>query len=399
MPRNTFTPKYRQYKPKNLAVVRIDGKDHYLGPYGSPESWEKYHRLLAERAKAKPAAPPGAVGLSAVPALSINEVVLSYMQHCRAYYDAPERGASSELANIRLALKPLVRLYGRSSAGDFGPGSLKTVRQALIDSGIARTSINARVGRVVRMFRWAVEGEMVPPSVHHALTAVAGLRKGRSGARETEPVRPVDAARVEAIRPFVTPQVWAIVQLQRLTAARSGEICLMRGIDVDRSGAVWIYRPRKHKNAHHGHAREILLGPKAQAVLTGWLRTDEAAYLFQPAEAVEAWKASKRSARKSPLTPSQVARAEASRNRKAARAPGARYDSRSLAHAIGRACKRAEVESWHPHQLRHAAATEIRARFGLEAAQTVLGHAKADVTQVYAERDLARAHEVIREIG
>ncbi len=24
-------PKYRHYKPKDLAVVRIDGRDHYLG--------------------------------------------------------------------------------------------------------------------------------------------------------------------------------------------------------------------------------------------------------------------------------------------------------------------------------------------------------------------------------
>jgi hypothetical protein len=39
-------PKYGHYKPKDLAVVRIDGHDHYLGKYGSPESWEKYHRLL-----------------------------------------------------------------------------------------------------------------------------------------------------------------------------------------------------------------------------------------------------------------------------------------------------------------------------------------------------------------
>jgi integrase len=49
--------------------------------------------------------------------------------------------------------------------------------------------------------------------------------------------------------------------------------------------------------------------------------------------------------------------------------------------------------------LRHTAATLIRARFGLEAAQAVLGHARADVTQVYAERDLARAHAVAAAIG
>ena len=41
-------PKYRHYKPKNLAVVRIGNRDHYLGQYDSPESHEKYHRLIAE---------------------------------------------------------------------------------------------------------------------------------------------------------------------------------------------------------------------------------------------------------------------------------------------------------------------------------------------------------------
>ncbi len=41
-------PKYRHYKPKNLGVVRIDGRDHYLGRFGSPESREKYCKLIAE---------------------------------------------------------------------------------------------------------------------------------------------------------------------------------------------------------------------------------------------------------------------------------------------------------------------------------------------------------------
>ena len=38
MPRKT-TPKYRLYKARNCAVVTIAGRDHYLGPYDSPESW------------------------------------------------------------------------------------------------------------------------------------------------------------------------------------------------------------------------------------------------------------------------------------------------------------------------------------------------------------------------
>jgi site-specific recombinase XerC len=54
---------------------------------------------------------------------------------------------------------------------------------------------------------------------------------------------------------------------------------------------------------------------------------------------------------------------------------------------------------WFPNQLRHTAGTEIRKRYGLEAAQTVLGHSKADVTQVYAERDYALAARVAKEVG
>ena len=57
---DSHIPKYRHYKPKDLAVVRIDGRDYYLGKFGSPESHEKYHRLLAEwRARGK-LTPPAA---------------------------------------------------------------------------------------------------------------------------------------------------------------------------------------------------------------------------------------------------------------------------------------------------------------------------------------------------
>jgi hypothetical protein len=35
-------PKYRRYKPKNLGLVVINGRQHYLGAYGSPESVAEY---------------------------------------------------------------------------------------------------------------------------------------------------------------------------------------------------------------------------------------------------------------------------------------------------------------------------------------------------------------------
>jgi len=54
---------------------------------------------------------------------------------------------------------------------------------------------------------------------------------------------------------------------------------------------------------------------------------------------------------------------------------------------------------WHPLQLRHTAATDLQARYGVEAARVILGHSKVETTQIYAERDLGRAAEIMREIG
>ena len=58
-----------------------------------------------------------------------------------------------------------------------------------------------------------------------------------------------------------------------------------------------------------------------------------------------------------------------------------------------------EQHCWHPHQLRHTAATEIRREFGIEAAQVVLGHASLNVTEVYAERNRKLAEKVMQQLG
>ena len=75
------------------------------------------------------------------------------------------------------------------------------------------------------------------------------------------------------------------------------------------------------------------------------------------------------------------------------------YDKVSYYHAIQRGAKKAGVRPWKPHQARHSVATRVRARFGLEAAGVYLGHARADVTEVYAERDLSLAISVAEAIG
>ena len=64
-----------------------------------------------------------------------------------------------------------------------------------------------------------------------------------------------------------------------------------------------------------------------------------------------------------------------------------------------RACRRAGIPAWLPRQLRHTRATLIRQSYGLEAAKAVLGHADTKITEIYAERDLELAMQIMREIG
>ena len=158
---------------------------------------------------------------------------------------------TNEVNNIRVALKPLIRLHGRCRVRDFSPLKLKAVRQAMIDADNVRTSINRQIGRIKRMFRWAVENEYVGVNVFSTLATVAGLRAGRSDAAEADPVKPVPAAFVDAIEPHVTRQIWGMIQVQQRAGMRPGEITAMRGCDLNMSGDVWEYVPKSHKTEHH----------------------------------------------------------------------------------------------------------------------------------------------------
>ena len=96
------------------------------------------------------------------------------------------------------------------------------------------------------------------------------------------------------------------------------------------------------------------------------------------------------------MTPSQSRRKPKAQPKRTARDY---YTKESYCRAINRACKNVGVPTWHPHQLRHNAATRLRKEFELEAAQVILGHRSAEVTQIYAERDEGKAREIVKQIG
>ena len=237
MPKALRKPSYLLHRPSGQARVRIDGRDHYLGKFGSPEAQARYDLLVSDWLRNK------SVNRST---MAVDELALRFLEHAESYYRKDGR-PSGEAYNVRVALRPLVRLFGQSLVGEFGPLKLKAVRDVMIEAKWKRTSINRNVQRIKAAFRWGVENEIVPPDVYHALQAVRGLSRGRSAAVESKPVLPVPRAFVDAIRPHVSRHVWAMIELQTLTGrdrARSSRCGPGRST---RAARIWEYSPQPIK--------------------------------------------------------------------------------------------------------------------------------------------------------
>jgi integrase len=237
-----------------------------------------YDRLIAEWL-ARGRRPPEAVPLatadraseeSAEP--SVAEIILAFWKFATEHYRDPDGQPTGTLENYRHALRPLRELYGDTPSAEFGPLKLKALRKHLVLSGLCRGVVNARVDRVRCVFQWAVGEELIPETVYRALQAVRGLEKGRSEARETDPVEPVADAVVDATLPHLNHELAGMVRVQRMSGMRPGEVFRLRATQLDWSGTVWVYRPRKHKTTHNGKTRVVCLGPRAQEALLPFLR-------------------------------------------------------------------------------------------------------------------------------
>jgi len=203
-------PAYSLHKASGQARVRINRRDHYLGLHGSPESYERYQDLIAEWRIRN--------GDTDRYTLTVDDLALLYLDYAKLHYRKNGRETfGSALHPIRTAV------FGGSGrqtrARSFGPKLLKEVRERMVSAKLCRTTINSNVGRIRRMFKWAVAEELIPPTV---LTA---LQRSRAAGRaqhcnRTSSGRPVSQAAIDAIHPFVSRPVWAMVQVQLLTGMR-----------------------------------------------------------------------------------------------------------------------------------------------------------------------------------
>jgi integrase len=335
-------PNRLYHRPSGQDRIVWKGRSIYLGRHGTTEADANYQRLIRNIVT---------IGEPQIKAsiLTVRFLAERFMVHTKESFPAD----SKEPMAYRRAMDLMIEGLGDMPTDQVTPTKFTAMRDAWAKRSSVRT-VNKHHNMVLAAFRWGVTVEIVPATAWHALQAVPRLKPKRSPARDPRVVGPVAWKDVEAIRGHVRPQVWAMILTQWHTGMRSGELLAMTpGQIVD-----WVYRPVDHKNAWRGHVREIALGPKCREVLNEWIEgKGESDPVF----------------------------------------PG--YSSQSYGRAVSRACKAAGVTHWHPHQIRHAFATRVRETHGLDAAQAVLGHATARVTEIYAERSTGLARKVSNEIG
>jgi integrase len=396
--RKNEIPTYLYHRARDCGKARFDGVDVYFpGKFNSPESKELYRRTLAEwlaTGRLPRQAEPDEEG-------TVNQLLLRCFEEFVVPRFVKNGVPTSERRSYAVAFRPARELFGMLLVSEFGPKCLIRCRQEWIRADYTRSRINGLAARLVRAFRWGVANAEVMESTWRTLTAVEPLWKGEGG-KESVKVLPVPEECVYGIARWVTPPVWIMIRLQLLTGARPGEICSMRTRDVfDRvpdspaeMGRCRVYIPDSHKTEHHGRSRLIFLGPQAWEILEPWLRPwDPEAAVFSPREARAYFLA-----RKSAESPTHR-RTPRPKIENPKRAPGRQYTVSTYNQAIAKACEQAGVPHWHPNQLRHTAATKLRAKYKLELARVILGHASAVTTETYAEKDLVAAITAMSESG
>lgn len=347
------------------ARVRIAGKDYYLGVYGSTEAKEAYARLLAELAATgqPPARQEEGQG-------TVAELVAQWLAYMPSRYHANSR----EPPQFRQALEVVVRLYGSQPARAFDSLALMAVQRAMASGswlreeeqvrlrqkgrpvGWCRNVVNRQLVRVRTVWRWAESRKLVPPGTWSSLLTVEGVGRNAPGVRQTKPQSAASWDELRAVLRCCRPAPRAMLLLQWWAGMRSEEVRLMRREDIDTSGAVWLYRPAKHKCEWRGQERVVPLGRKCQSVLIPWMK--KAGYLFEARS-------------------------------------GQPYSAFSYAQSVRRAAARAGVQGFHPYRCRHAAKQRLTREHGLDAARAVLGQKSLGTTNLYAsQQDLRTATDV-----
>lgn len=329
----------RSYHISGQSIVRIDGRDFYLGKHDSAESIARYAVLIGIYQSGGMKLPEDfdVKSLDAQVAFLMNQITFTapvekqiiqvrrvtalFREHVNKRYANDE----GETFRFNQLCRELDEHEGDTPAEEFGPLALQRQRDRWIARGNARTYVNRLTRFTIRIFKYAESQELVASSAWKRLESVETLREGHTEARESEPVTAVAIEVVRATAKQLSPVLKAMIRVHIATGMRPSELCRMRPMDIDRTGEVWMYRPKKHKTAGRGKLKAVPLIGDARDAITDYLNRAPDAFCFSPKESVAWWQASKRAVRKSKVQPSQISRAKAEPRKQ----PGECFDANS----------------------------------------------------------------------
>jgi integrase len=213
----------------------------------------------------------------------------------------------------------------------------------------SRQTVNRQIKRIQSLFRWGVSVELVNESTANALATLRILHESETTAAESKPRRSVPGDDVTKVRAKLKPLHQDILDLLMLTGARPGELVGLHIKDVDTSVNPWRSDLAKHKTRHRGKRRTLFFNTEAQAIMSRHMKSKHAND----------------------------------------RILACRRDN--FGTAVKRACVRAGVDPFVPHELRHTTATTLVDAVGLESAQRLLGHSDVAMTAHYSKKADAQA--------
>lgn len=385
-------------------MVEINKRRIYLpGEYGSSESLVAYNQLLAEWERNGRVLPQPQ---EAPPPITVRSLAACYLAEREKYLVH----SPADFRHYHTAITVLVNHFGNLAAADFTTSHLKTLQDYFVEKGtgsrackhnsvcnrgLARPTVNKYIGFVKSCFKFGALYHNVPATVHAGLSLMPNLRRGHTVAPEYRKITAIGKDIIDQTIPYLPPVVKDMVMVQYYIGGRPQDVCHLRSIDIDRTrrDGNWVYRPHNHKTANRGKTVEKVIVPIVQAILRPYLekyQDDPTAYLFQPADCMQRIKIRKRKYRRSKVQPSHVDRSKENPERK----PGHRYDTCAYNRAIARACQKGNLPKWSPHQLRHAAGTDVRNTLNsIDIASATLGHSHVSTTEIYAELNLEKAIE------
>ena len=303
--------------------------------------------------------------------ITVAELCALWAEHCREYYRGADGQTTSTAVNAVIDVRMFRDLFANASVAELTHADMLHLRDALVRSGVGRTTVNSRLWRVKFMIAWALDEALITAAVKAELTQVQGVKRGRTPAHEGAPVRPVDDATISATVAMMMPNTADMVRLHRVTGMRPCELCALRWSHIDTTRTPWVYRvpAEANKNAwrgEYGVPRVVCLGPRARAILERHRGQDVP---FSPMSAMAEYIEKRHAERVTPVY------GERKQDPHTPRVLGARWTTDAYSKTIRAACGRAKVSPWGANRLRHAFATEVRRAYGLEVCRAFLGHA------------------------